>query len=136
MKHFIDIINAHPRYLAWLGTVSGWASFDFLRSAQIAAALLAASVSICALVLTAPKAWEQVKLWLRGIIAAFITGASTAGLSALGVTAADAAGAEVGALNLKQLGIICLSGGIVGVFAYLQRSPLPQLDETRPPFSS
>jgi hypothetical protein len=78
--------------------------------------------------------WKNARLWLRGLVAAFITGASTAGLSALGVTAADAAGAEVGQLNLKQLGIVTLSGGIVGVFAYLQRSPLPRLDETNPPF--
>lgn len=75
------------------------------------------------------------RLWARGILAAFITGAATAGLSALGVTAADAAGAEVGALNLKQLGVVTLSGGIVGVFAYLQRSPLPRLDDTTPPFN-
>lgn len=76
------------------------------------------------------------RLWARGLLAAFITGGATASLSALGVTAADAAGAEVGALNLKQLGVIGLTGGIVGVLAYLQRSPLPKLDETKPPFDS
>lgn len=80
--------------------------------------------------------WKNARLWLRGLVAAFITGASTAGLSALGVTAADAAGADVGQLNLKQLGIVTLSGGIVGVFAYLQRSPLPRLDATQPPSPS
>lgn len=79
---------------------------------------------------------KNIRLWARGLLAAFITGGATAGLSALGVTAADAAGAAVGALNLRQLGIITLSGGIVGVLAYLQRSPLPKLDETNPPFSN
>ncbi len=65
MKATIDALNAHPKYVAWLGTFSGWASVDFLRYSQIAAALLAGMVSICALILTAPKAWAQVKLWLK-----------------------------------------------------------------------
>jgi hypothetical protein len=48
---------------AWLGTVSGWASLDYLRTAQICAAILAGMVSFCALILTAPKAYREVKSW-------------------------------------------------------------------------
>ena len=65
MKATIDNLNAHPKYVAWLGAWSGWASVDFLRYSQIAAALLAAMVSVCALILTAPKAWAQVKEWIN-----------------------------------------------------------------------
>ena len=65
MKSALDSLNAHPKYVAWLGAWSGWASVDFLRYSQIAAALLAAMVSVCALILTAPKAWAQVKEWLN-----------------------------------------------------------------------
>ena len=64
MKNVIDALNAHPKYVAWLGTAAGWASVDFLRGAQLVAAVLAALVSVCALILTAPKAWAQVKRWL------------------------------------------------------------------------
>ena len=65
MKATIDNLNAHPKYVAWLGAWSGWASVDFLRYSQIAAALLAAMVSVCALILTASKAWAQVKEWIN-----------------------------------------------------------------------
>ena len=61
----IDALNAHPKYVAWLGTVTGWATVDLLRSAQIVAAILAAMVSVCALILTAPKAWAQVMQWIH-----------------------------------------------------------------------
>lgn len=64
MKHALDTLNAHPKYVGLLGTVAGWASFDFLRAAQFAAATLAALVSFCTLVLIAPKAWAQVRSWL------------------------------------------------------------------------
>ena len=65
MKNAIDTINANPKFIAWLGTLSGWASVDFLRGAQVGAALLAGMVSMCALILTAPKAWREVVSWFR-----------------------------------------------------------------------
>lgn len=77
---------------------------------------------------------KNLRLWIRGILAAFITGFATAGLSALGVTAANLAGADVSFLGLKQLGVIGLSGGIVSLLAYLKQSPLPKYDDTNPPF--
>lgn len=72
------------------------------------------------------------RLWARGGIASAITGASTSGLSALGLTAAKAAGVEVETMTLKQLAAVLISGGLVGALAYLQRSPLPPLPEPPP----
>lgn len=65
------------------------------------------------------------KHWLHGLLAALITSASTAGLSILGVAGAEALGVNVPQLDLKQLGIVLLSGGIVGTLSYLKQSPLP-----------
>lgn len=75
---------------------------------------------------------KNVRMWIRGLIAALITSSATAVLSVLGVNVAEAAGATVSKLNLDQLLIVTISGGIVGVAAYLQRSPLPPLDEEQP----
>lgn len=68
---------------------------------------------------------EKTNVWLRGLIAAVVTGASTSALSALGIAGADAAGANVGQLNLKQIGVLTLTGAIVGLAAYLKQSPVP-----------
>jgi hypothetical protein len=68
MKHFVDLLNARPLFVSWLGTISGWFSVETIARAkdwaQLGAAVLAAAVSVCALILTAPKAWSQVKAWL------------------------------------------------------------------------
>ena len=64
MTQLITQLQARPASVSILGAVSGWASVDFLRSAQIVAALLAILVSVCALVLTAPKAIAQVRHWV------------------------------------------------------------------------
>lgn len=68
---------------------------------------------------------EKTKMWLHNLGAAVITGGATSGLSSLGITVADAAGAQVGALNLKQLCVLFLSGAAIGLLAYLKQSPLP-----------
>lgn len=65
MKSALEVLNDHPRMVATVGAVSGWFSVDLLRATQIAAAGLAALVSLCALVLTAPKAVAEVKTWFR-----------------------------------------------------------------------
>jgi len=62
----IAALKEHPRLISFIGTVSGWASFDLLRASQITAAILAGLVSLCALILTGPKAIEEVKKWFRG----------------------------------------------------------------------
>ena len=67
----------------------------------------------------------RVKAWAKALLAAFITGAAGSLLSALGISGAQAVGINVMQLNLKQLGIMTLAGGIVGAAAYLKQSPVP-----------
>jgi hypothetical protein len=67
----------------------------------------------------------KTEIWLRALIAAAITGASSSGLSALGIVGAQVIGIKVAQLDLKQLGTMCLAGGIVGVMSYLKQSPVP-----------
>ena len=68
---------------------------------------------------------KKTNLWLRGLVAAIVTGASTSALSALGIAGADAAGASVGQLNVKQIGVLTVTGALVGLAAYLKQSPVP-----------
>ena len=70
------------------------------------------------------------KLWLHNLIAAFITGASTSGLASLGIIGASVIGVDAKPLDLRQLGLVALSGGIVGLLAYLKQSPVPPVDDT------
>ena len=63
-----------------------------------------------------PKNW---KAWVKGIVAALISGAST------GVAAAVVA-PEVALLSLCKIALI---GGVVGVAGYLKQSPLPPAEE-------
>jgi len=63
--------------------------------------------------------------WLKMLVAAFVTGVSTGGLTSLGIPAANAVGANIPSLDWKQLGVMSLSGGIIGLFAYLKQSPVP-----------
>lgn len=79
---------------------------------------------------------KNLRLWLRSLLAAVITGGCTAALSALGVTAANAAGLQITAMSLDQLVTTAVSGGVVGALAYLQRSPLPKLDADEPVVST
>lgn len=50
---------------AIVGAIFGWLSFDLLRTSQIIAAILAGLVSLCALILTAPKALREVRSWFQ-----------------------------------------------------------------------
>ncbi len=65
LKAVISSIQDHPKLTAWAGTAFGWISFDALRTAQVSAAILAAMVSLCALILTLPKALKEVRSWFR-----------------------------------------------------------------------
>lgn len=67
----------------------------------------------------------SVHVWLHNLIAAVITGGSTTALAALGIVGADALGASVQTLDLKQCGLLFASGAVVGLLAYLKQSPLP-----------
>ncbi len=63
MKAVQHIADKYTASVAWTGSLFGWISFDLLRASQIFAALAAGMVSICALILTAPKAWAEVQRW-------------------------------------------------------------------------
>lgn len=65
MKAVLAYAIGHPKLTSWVGVVAGWASVDLLRASQIAAAVLAGLVSLCALILTAPKAISEVKRWFK-----------------------------------------------------------------------
>ena len=59
------------------------------------------------------------------LIAAVVTGASNAGLASLGIAGADSIGVNIPSLQWKQIGVMVVSGGIVGLFAYLKTAPVP-----------
>lgn len=71
----------------------------------------------------------KTELWIKALIASTVTGAASTGLSALGIATANGLGANVPQLDLKQLGVMLLSGGIVGLLAYLKQSPVPPDDD-------
>lgn len=63
--------------------------------------------------------------WSKALLAASITGAAGSLLSALGISGAQAVGVAVMQLNLRQLVIMTVAGGVVGAAAYLKQSPVP-----------
>ena len=67
----------------------------------------------------------KTEIWFRSLVAAVITGASSTALSALGIATANGLGVNVPRLDFKQLGIMLLSGGVIGALAYLKQSPVP-----------
>lgn len=77
--------------------------------------------------------WKQPLAWLRGLVAAFISGG--AGAFTAGPIAALLAPEQ---FNLKNtagmhglmylMGSIFLTQGMVGAFLYLSKSPLPELE--------
>lgn len=71
----------------------------------------------------------SLETWVRGLFAAFLSGASTSLLSALGVSGAAELGVSIPRLTFKQMGVIALVGGIVGLAAYLKQSPIPSEPE-------
>lgn len=65
LSAFAALGDNYPRTTALVGTVTGWTSVNLLHAAQITAAALAALVSLCALILSAPKAVAEVRRWFR-----------------------------------------------------------------------
>lgn len=59
----LEHLRNHAGTTGIVGTISGWASFDLLRTSQIAAAMLAALVSLGTAIIIAPKVWAQVAAW-------------------------------------------------------------------------
>lgn len=72
-------------------------------------------------------------MWLHGLGSAAITGLSTSFLSSLGISGANACGVQVSQLDLRQMVILTVIGGLVGGAAYLQKSPLPEEPTVTPP---
>jgi hypothetical protein len=64
-------------------------------------------------------------LWAKALLAAFIGGVANAGLSALGISGAQAVGVQIPQLDWKQFVTVCASGGVIGAFLYLKQSPVP-----------
>lgn len=65
------------------------------------------------------------KQWAKALIATIVTGGANNALAALGIGAANMVGIKIPALDLNQMGMIMLSGGLVGALAYLKQSPVP-----------
>lgn len=69
MSPLLHRLHEHPRLVALVGATSGWFSADHIvaakDAAQLTAAVVAAMVSLCALVLTLPKAVAEVRSWFR-----------------------------------------------------------------------
>jgi len=67
MRHAIDTLNAHPKFVALFGAITGLFSAEHIALAkdwaQLVAALAAGFCSICAGILVAPKAWAELKRW-------------------------------------------------------------------------
>lgn len=61
----VALAHEHPRLVAWIGSLSGLAAIDWLRTGQIVAAWLAGLASLIAIILTAPKAIAEVKRWFQ-----------------------------------------------------------------------
>jgi shikimate kinase len=67
-------------------------------------------------------------LWLRSLFAAGITGGATAALAWPGMVIAKEIGFNVPAMNWQAIGVVFISGALPGMFAYLQKSPLPEVE--------
>lgn len=67
MTSIFATIYSHPRVTAIFGAASGWFSVNNLGhakdAAQLFAAVVAGLVSLCALILTAPKAIQTARGW-------------------------------------------------------------------------
>lgn len=63
----LSMLRSHPGLTGSIGTVTGWASVDLLRTSQIAAAFLAALVSLGTAIIIAPKVWAQLVQWRDAI---------------------------------------------------------------------
>ena len=58
----IETLNRKSATVSVVGALSGWKAFDWLHASQLTAALLASLVSLCALILTGPKAWRTLRV--------------------------------------------------------------------------
>lgn len=67
--------------------------------------------------------------WVYALLWTVVGGVASAGSAWLALKVGHEAGVDVAALDLKQLGVICLVSGLMNLFFYLKQSPLPKLDD-------
>lgn len=72
----------------------------------------------------------KTKLWFKSLLAAVVTGIANAGGAALGIATANGVGLNVPQVDWKQLVIMSLIGGLIGMFSYLKQSPVPPSGNT------
>ncbi len=79
------------------------------------------------------KKWKDPLVWFRGLVAAFIGGGAGAVVAGVIVTGQTPEKYNFGS-GLHNLVVMVLAtfiaNGILMAFAYLQKSPLPELEET------
>ena len=67
----------------------------------------------------------KTKIWFKALVAAIVTGVSQSALSGLSIATANGVGVDIPKLDWKQLSIMTVTGGLVGMFSYLAKSPVP-----------
>lgn len=72
---------------------------------------------------------RRMRVWAYGLLSGTIGGAATAVGTAGLLASADSVGAQVPALNIKQLLAVVIAGGLSNAFAYLRQSPLPKKED-------
>ena len=81
------------------------------------------------------KKLSKAHVWARGLAAAFISGGSGALSASFGANyvAPDVFNMQEGLAKMAQLALItAISGAVLGVSAYLTKSPLPEPEEDAP----
>lgn len=68
--------------------------------------------------------------WLNTLIGMFIQGGAAAALATFGLAIGHSIDTAVKPLELKQVGIVFLSGAIVRTLRFLERSPVPEFGDT------
>lgn len=69
--------------------------------------------------------------WLYGLGSGVVGGVASGGSAWLGLAVGKAAGMEVHTLNWKELGLVCLTSGLMSAFFYLKQSPLPPDEDNK-----
>ncbi len=77
----------------------------------------------------------SVETWLYGLLSGFIGGGATAALSAGSLAVAHSSGVDVPVLNLKAIGVVFVSAGVMTAMSYLSKSPLPPVTPVADEFS-
>ena len=75
----------------------------------------------------------KARQWLRGLIGGIVGGGANAALASLSLAGAHAVGVDVRPLDFEQVGVVFLSGSVIGLLLYLKQSPIPPEDDPLPP---